>query len=76
MEVMIAQEELAGIIGSNVSRLRRQKGFSQQQFAQKLGISLPHLNRIEKGKALPGAELLYALADELGVTSDNLRQAS
>lgn len=73
---MIAQEELAPIIGINVRRLRKRRKLTQEQLAQKIGITLTHLNRIEMGRALPGVELLYALADELGTKADNLRQAS
>ncbi len=73
---MIAQEELAPIIGANVARMRKRHKLTQTQLAEKIGIHLVHLNRIEKGRALPGVEVLYALADVLGTDADKLRQAS
>lgn len=74
MEAVIAQEELRPVIGGNVVRLRKAKGLSQEALAQQLGISRVFLNRIENGRSSPGAEVLYGLADALGVTTDNLRQ--
>jgi transcriptional regulator with XRE-family HTH domain len=74
MEAVIAQDDLRPILAANVTRLRRQKGLTQVQLAEKIGISEVMLNRIEKAKSSPGAELLFSLADALGVGADNLRQ--
>lgn len=71
---MIDQVTLRPILGSNIARLRAIKGMTQRELAEKLRISPIHLNRIEKGKASPGAELLFSLADMLGVRTDELRQ--
>lgn len=35
---------------NNIKKIREQKGLSQKQLAELLGISVFHLNRIENGK--------------------------
>jgi len=74
MEAVIAQDDLRPILAANVARLRRERGMTQVQLAEKVGISEQMLNRIEKAKSSPGVELLFSLADALGVSADNLRQ--
>lgn len=74
METVIDSKDLLPILSAKVRSLREQKGFSQEKLAEKLGISRVHLNRIEKAKTSPSAELLYSLADLLGATTDELRQ--
>jgi len=71
---VIDQADLRPVLGSNIARLRRAKDLSQEELAGRLGISRVFLNRIENAGASPGAEVLYSLADALGVTTDNLRQ--
>jgi len=74
MEAVITQEDLRPLLAANVARLRKERRLTQVQLAKKLGISEQHLNRIEQAKTSPGVELLFSLADALGVTADNLRQ--
>lgn len=71
---MIDQEVLRPIVGANVARLRKAKKLTQVELAKKVGISENHLIRIENGKASAGGEVLFSLADALGVPTDNLRQ--
>lgn len=74
MDVMIDNTDLKRIIGENVRRLRVEKGLTQTELAQRIGVSFVHVNRLEMGKAAPSAEVLFALADVLGVQADSLRQ--
>ena len=71
---MIETDDLRKTLAGNVLRLRKDRGMSQRQLADRLGISLVHLNRIENAHHSPKAELLYSLADALEVTTDQLRQ--
>jgi hypothetical protein len=74
MDEMIAQEDLRPVLGANIARLRRDKDLTQQDLADRLGVSRVMLNRVETGKSSPGSELLYSIADALGVPTDFLRQ--
>lgn len=74
MDDVIDQADLRPVLASNVARLRKSLGLTQVALAEKIGISEVMLNRIEKAKSSPGSEVLFSLADALGVSADNLRQ--
>lgn len=59
-------------IGKNIKRLRQNKGMTQERLAQKLGISAQAVSKWEKGIAFPDISLLPVLADDLGVSIDEL----
>jgi predicted transcriptional regulator/DNA-binding XRE family transcriptional regulator len=54
-------------IGKTVRRLRMEQGYSQQGFAQKLGISTSYLNLVEHDQRNVTASLLFKLTDILNV---------
>jgi predicted transcriptional regulator/transcriptional regulator with XRE-family HTH domain len=54
-------------IGKTIRRLRMEQGFSQQGFAQKLGISTSYLNLVEHDQRNVTASLLFKLTDILQV---------
>jgi predicted transcriptional regulator/DNA-binding XRE family transcriptional regulator len=54
-------------IGKTIRRLRMEQGFSQQGFAQKLGISTSYLNLVEHDQRNVTASLLFKLTDILNV---------
>lgn len=60
-------------IGSNVVRLREERGMLQDDLAKKAGITRIQVSRIENGHHEPTATVLFALADALGVPADYLR---
>lgn len=55
-----------------LSLLRREKGISQKQTAQELGISQALLSHYEKGIRTPGLEFIVRCADYYGVSCDYL----
>jgi len=54
--------------GSFVAELRKEKGFTQQELAEKLFVSNKAVSKWERGQSLPDIGLLTPLADLLGVT--------
>ncbi len=54
-------------IGKTIRRLRMEQGYSQQGFAQKLGISTSYLNLVEHDQRNVTASLLFKLTDILNV---------
>lgn len=50
---------------NNIKEMRLQKGFSQQEFAEKLSISITHLNKIERGNREPSLKLAVRMASLL-----------
>jgi len=58
-------QNLAALVGGNIARRRRITGLSQDQLAEKLGISGASLSRIESGTAAPRFPRLEDLAEIL-----------
>lgn len=54
--------------GNRVRLLRNERGLTQEQLAERAGISVDFLSLIERGKNSPSFENLDELADALNVT--------
>ena len=56
----------------NVRELRRTKGLSQAELAEKTGTHQPHISAMERGRRAPSFELIAAIAAALGVHPKDL----
>ena len=61
-----------GLIGTNLRRLRRGKGLTQEALAEKAGLSRAGYRNIETGKTSPRSSTLEALAEALGAPMPEL----
>lgn len=59
-------------IGSKIKQLRYKASMTQEQLAERLGISAQSVSKWETATTMPDISLLPALATELGVTIDEL----
>ena len=59
-------------IGSFISACRREKGWTQVQLAERLGVTNKSVSKWETGKCLPDASLFGDLCDSLGITVNEL----
>lgn len=59
-------------IGSQIRKYRKQKEFTQEQLAQKTGISLMSIRRYETGERKPRMGQLEKIAAALGMTPASL----
>ncbi|MFC7276255.1 helix-turn-helix domain-containing protein [Paractinoplanes rhizophilus] len=55
-------------LGAAIRRRRIERGLSQPQLAEKLGISVNAVSQFERGVTVPGVYTLSELASVLGVT--------
>ena len=55
-----------------LAELRKSKGLTQQEFAEKLGISNKSLSRYERGDRNPSLAELKRIADVLGCEINDL----
>ena len=55
-------------LGRNIYKFRKEKGFSQNTLAEMLEISREHLAKIETAKRGLSLDLLFNLAEVLGVS--------
>lgn len=59
-------------IGSNIAALRKEKGITQEELANALGVSAQAVSKWENNSSCPDVSLLTVIADYFGVTVDAL----
>ena len=62
--------------GENLKNLRKQKGFSQAQLAEIIGMSAKNITKIETGKSFPRAENINKLLKLFNVSENVLFSGS
>lgn len=55
------------LVGANFARLRREKGLTQEEVAERSGFSQQYLSGLEQGHRNPTVVTLHELAQALGV---------
>ena len=56
------------IIGENIRDYRKKNNLTQEQFAERLGVTYQSVSRWENGTTYPDLELLPAISDLLSIT--------
>lgn len=59
-------------LGERVRELRLKRGLSQRALAARVGVSFPHISKIESGVEPASADLIVRLAAELGVDESEM----
>ena len=60
------------IWGRRIRAFRKLKGFTQEQLAMKLGVSVSVLGEIERGNRVPSEELIEKISIILNVRKEEL----
>ena len=60
------------LIGERIKFCRKQSNLTQEQLAEKVGLSQNFLSNIERGKGFPSLETIINLANALCVSADSL----
>lgn len=63
-------DDLRKTVGKNLKKYRAKAHLTQEQVAEKAGISVPFYANIESGNRLMGIETLITLSTVLGVSTD------
>lgn len=58
------------MVGAQIAMLRKEKGLTQNDLGERLGISFQAVSKWERGETLPDTGILLDLADVLGTTVD------
>ncbi|MBI5128864.1 MAG: helix-turn-helix transcriptional regulator [Rhodopseudomonas palustris] len=66
--------DMRKLVGRNFGRLRREKGFTQERFAEASGFTQQYVSGLEQGKRNPTIVTLFHLASALGVSHVDLVQ--
>ncbi len=61
-------------IGQQIRKYRKAQGLSQEQLAEKAGISVTHMSHIETGNTKLSLPVFVAIAETLEVQTDDLLQ--
>jgi transcriptional regulator with XRE-family HTH domain len=64
--------DMRKLVGRNAARLRKEAGLTQEQLAERCGLSQQYLSGLEKGKRNPTIVTLYEIATALGVSQVEL----
>lgn len=59
-------------IGQKVRKYRKAQGLSQEQLAERIGISVTHMSHIETGNTKLSLPVLVDIAEALDVKTDDL----
>ena len=59
--------DMRRLVGQNVERIRRERGLTQEQLADKSGFSQQYISGLERGLRNPTVVTLYELSQALGV---------
>ena len=65
-------KDLRKIIGDNLTELRKRRGLTQLELAEKFNYTDRAVSKWENGDTLPDVEVLYQLCEYYGVTMDYL----
>ena len=60
------------MIGDNIKKYRRENNISQEELAEKIGVTRQTLSKYETGESLPDIDKCKAIADVFGVSMDEL----
>ncbi len=59
-------------LGQRIQKLRRDIGYSQEQFAEKIGIAINTLSNIERGNAFMTAQTMEKIIHALNINPQEL----
>lgn len=65
--VQRARMDMRRLVGLNFARLRREKGFTQERYAEISGVTQQYVSDLERGLRNPTVVTLFHLAAALGV---------
>ena len=64
--------DMRKLVGRNFGRLRKQKGFTQETFAEASGFTQQYISGLERGRRNPTIVTLFELATTLSVSHVDL----
>jgi len=64
--------DMRKLVGRNAARLRKERGMTQEDLAEKCGLSQQYLSGLERGRRNPTIVTIYEIANALGVSHVDL----
>ncbi|HVT04521.1 MAG TPA: helix-turn-helix transcriptional regulator [Thermoanaerobaculia bacterium] len=69
---MESQLDMAPVIQNRVKELRTDRGWTQQELAEAVGVSRQSVNSIERDRYVPSLQLALTFARVFGCTTDDI----
>ncbi len=60
------------MVGLRIRQLREERGLSQREFAELIGVVVMQINRYERGLNVPSVETVVKMAQALHISADQL----
>ena len=60
--------DMRKLVGDNCARIRKERGWTQEELAERSGLSQQYLSGLERGKRNPTIVTIYELSLALGVS--------
>ena len=67
--------DMRRLVGENFARIRRERGLTQEEVAERSGFSQQYISGLERGRRNPTVVTLYELAQALRVSHLDLLAA-
>jgi transcriptional regulator with XRE-family HTH domain len=64
--------EVLSVLGKRIAELRKQRGFSQEDFAEECGLHRTEMGLLERGKTIPRLDTLLLVSKSLKLTISEL----
>lgn len=64
--------DMRRLVGDNCARIRKERGLTQEELAERSGLSQQYLSGLERGKRNPTIVTLYEISQALGVSHVDL----
>src|ERR1700733_7616843 len=64
--------DMRKLVGRNFGRIRKEKGFTQERFAEASGFTQQYISGLERGRRNPTIVTLFELASALGISHVDL----
>lgn len=68
--------DLKDVVAVNLRRLRQVRGWTQEELAERVGLSVRYLGQVERGQASMSVTILGRFAVALGVDAAELVKSS
>ena len=62
--------------GRRIRAFRKLKGYTQEEFAKELSVSISMLGEVERGNRIPPESFLQDIAEHLDITVEELKSSS
>lgn len=69
---MTNDDEIMKIIGRRIQKIRRERGYTQEKFAEMIDLSTNYLSDIERGKSSMRLDKLVTIINALGCSADEV----